>query len=115
MKEIKAYVRREKAGEVVESLRRNGISRMTLLDVHAVGFGEDPDFCAPLQELFTRYHQHVVKLELVCNEQQVEPLIDTIEQAAHTGFEGDGLIFVSNVGTAVRIRDGATGNSALKS
>jgi len=43
----------------------------------------------------------------------VGPAIDAIRSAANTGNIGDGKIFVTDLGQAVRIRTGETGEDAL--
>ena len=39
--------------------------------------------------------------------------VDTIVKAAQTGQIGDGKIFVSDIGDAIRIRTGETGKEAI--
>ena len=34
------------------------------------------------------------RIEIACNDEIVEPIIDAIRQHAHTGKKGDGIIFV---------------------
>ena len=113
MKEIKAYIRRDNAARVVERLQQAGARGITLLDVHAVGYGEEPDYFVRDEDVFTRYHTHMVKLELVCADHDASQLVATVQDAAHTGSRGDGMIFVAEVPQAVRIRDGASGDEAL--
>ena len=43
----------------------------------------------------------------------VEPAMEAIIKAAHTGKIGDGKIFVSSIEQVVRIRTGETGESAV--
>ena len=54
-----------------------------------------------------------IKLEVATEDDQVEVIVQTIRESAHTGEIGDGKIFVSNVEEAVRIRTGETGNDAI--
>ena len=44
---------------------------------------------------------------------QVQRVLDTITRTAKTGSIGDGKIFVRDLGMAVRIRTGETGDTAL--
>ena len=53
------------------------------------------------------------KLEIAVNDDEVDRAIDAIEHAAKTGNVGDGKIFVTDLGQAVRIRTGETGPDAL--
>jgi len=43
----------------------------------------------------------------------VQRVIEAITRSAKTGSVGDGKIFVSDLGSVVRIRTGETGESAL--
>jgi nitrogen regulatory protein P-II 1 len=54
-----------------------------------------------------------LKVEVVVADGAVQGAIEAITKAAHTGKIGDGKIFVSDIGEAVRIRTGETGESAL--
>jgi nitrogen regulatory protein P-II 1 len=54
-----------------------------------------------------------IKIELVVADDMVEPAMDAIIKAAHTGKIGDGKIFVTNVEQVLRIRTGETGESAV--
>ena len=52
-------------------------------------------------------------IEIVVDDDLVEPAIDCIEQSAKTGRIGDGKIFVSSIDQAIRIRTGEKGNDAI--
>jgi nitrogen regulatory protein PII len=54
-----------------------------------------------------------VKIEVYVADNQVARVIETISRTAKTGSVGDGKIFVSDLGSVVRIRTGETGESAL--
>jgi nitrogen regulatory protein P-II 1 len=49
----------------------------------------------------------------VVADDRVEPAIEAITKAAHTGKIGDGKIFVSPIEQAIRIRTGETNDSAV--
>jgi len=44
------------------------------------------------------------KIEIIANDEDVDRLVDAICEAALTGKEGDGKIFVSPVEDVIRIR-----------
>ena len=116
MKEIKAYVRRSRVNQVVEALLRAWAPGITVVEVHPVGRGFDPRYFDPLSgEDVIRSDTlfEVVKVELVCVDQDVERLVQVMLKEAQTGAPGDGLIFVSEVTKAVRVRDGASGEEIL--
>jgi len=54
-----------------------------------------------------------VKIEMVLPDQRVESVVEAILKAAKTGKIGDGKIFLSTVGDAIRIRNDEHGESVL--
>ena len=115
MKEIKAYIRRDEINEVVERLQRAGAPGVSVIEIHPVGYGYEANPFAPHgARLADRYrYLTIVKLEIMCADSQVEPLVEVIQTTCCTGNSGDGMVFVSDVVGAVRIRDGARGEGAL--
>ena len=112
MKKIEAVIKPFKLDEVRESLSEIGVNGLTVTEVK--GFGRQK--CHT--ELY-RGAEYVVdflpksKIELVVADDMVEPAMDAIIKAAHTGKIGDGKIFVTNVEQVLRIRTGETGESAV--
>ena len=54
-----------------------------------------------------------IKVEVVCDDALASRVVEAVQQAANSGAIGDGKIFVLDVGQAVRIRTGETGDTAL--
>jgi nitrogen regulatory protein P-II 1 len=112
MKKIEAIIKPFKLDEVRESLSSIGVNGLTVTEVK--GFGRQKGHT----ELY-RGAEYVVdflpkiKLELVVADDLVDPAVDAIIKAAHTGKIGDGKIFVSSVEQVVRIRTGETGEAAV--
>jgi nitrogen regulatory protein P-II 1 len=115
MKEIKAYIQRYCVNKVVKALEEGRAPGITIVEVHPVGYGYDPNyFEQQLKDAFKRYgYLSVVKLEIVCDDCDVERLVQIILKESSTGSKGDGRIFVADVRDAVRIRDGVRGSAAL--
>jgi nitrogen regulatory protein P-II 1 len=115
MKEIKAFIRRCCVNAVVEALERAGAPGITIVEVHPVGYGYEPNYFEPqFQDAYKRYsYLNIVKLEIVCRDQDIDRLIAVVREVCRTGASGDGMIFVADVFQAVRVRDGATGEAAL--
>tara|TARA_R110000868_G_scaffold110522_4_gene299348 strand:- start:675 stop:1004 length:330 start_codon:yes stop_codon:yes gene_type:complete len=105
MKEIKAFIRKEKLNEVAKDLKKNQFCCFTVFEGEGVGNYSDENTQFPSLK-FPFLHNKVIKIEIVCNKEDVDKVIDTIRTHAHTGKRGDGLIYVSTVETQVRIRDG---------
>ena len=78
------------------------------------GFGRGGDARGP-QRLAEEVMDFLpgVRLEVICHDDQVDEVVATIEQAAHTGLRGDGKIVVTPVEMAVRISTGERGEGAL--
>lgn len=112
MKEIKAYIRTEKAEEVIETLAEAGIHDVTVIDVMGCGHLMDPHNCKYSIEFVDRYSR-LAKLELLCRDEEVERIVSMIREAAYTGMKGDGKIFVTPIEYIVKIRTGETGVVAL--
>ena len=115
MKEIKAYIRRDEINDVVDQLQRAGAPGVSVIEIHPVGYGYEANPFEPHRaRLIDRYrHLAIVKLEMMCGDRQVEALLRVIQSICCTRNPGDGMIFVSDVVDAVRIRDGVRGERAL--
>jgi nitrogen regulatory protein P-II 2 len=112
MKQVIAIIKPFKLDEVREALSAIGVQGLTVTEVK--GFGRQKGHT----ELY-RGAEYVVdflpkvKLEVAITDSQLDAVIDAIEKAARTGKIGDGKIFVMDLGQAVRIRTGETGETAL--
>jgi len=112
MKKIEAIIRHFKLEEVKNALTEHGIHGMTITEVR--GFGRQKGHTEMYRG--TEYSVDFVpkiKIEIVVPDDQVQPLLDTIIRAAQTGQVGDGKIFVSDLGDAIRIRTGEAGEEAV--
>ncbi|HOJ50843.1 MAG TPA: P-II family nitrogen regulator [Spirochaetota bacterium] len=115
MKKIEAIIQPSKLEEVKEALSEIGVSRLTVSDVQ--GFGRQKGH----SEIFKGQEYEIqfirkVKLEIVVNDDFLEPTINTILKVAKTGEKGqigDGKIFVLPVEEVIRIRTGEKGPGAV--
>lgn len=104
MKEIKAFIRPEKLNKLAEHLKKEKFCCFTVFEGEGVGDYADPITKFPsLKHPFL--HNKVVKIELVCDKEDVDSIIKIIKDFGQTGDRGDGLIYVSNVEKRIRIRD----------
>ncbi len=112
MKKVEAIIKPFKLDDVREALSAIGITGMTVTEVK--GFGRQKGHT----ELY-RGAEYVVdflpkiKIELIISDDQLEPSLNAITQAARTGKIGDGKIFVSDVQKVVRIRTGEEDLAAI--
>ena len=103
MKMVVAIIKPFKLDDVRSALAEVGVQGITVTEVK--GFGRQKGHT----ELY-RGAEYVVdflpkvKLELAVDDDQVDRVIEAIIETARTGKIGDGKIFVSELGHAVRIR-----------
>jgi nitrogen regulatory protein P-II 1 len=117
MKEIKAYVRRSEVDQVVQKLRNVGVPGVSIIHIHPLGYGYEPNPFEPHGAGFVDRYRYltIVKLEIMCADAQVDTIVEAIQAHCRSGDCGDGMIFVSEVIDAVRIHDGQRGEAALGS
>lgn len=102
MKEVKAYIRHQQVNQVIEALEQAGFTDMTLVDARGITAGLKPEDYHFSLELAEKY-MNVVKLEIICQDQNAARIVELIKTTAHTGRKGDGLVIVTPVEHAVRI------------
>ncbi len=112
MKEVKAYIRCQKVEAVINSLEDEGISGVTMIDVLGIGTYSDPKTEKYSITCVEKYSD-IAKLELVCSDEDVHSIVEIIRKTAFTGLKGDGIVYVSPVEMAVKIRTGAVGETGL--
>ena len=105
MKKVEAIIRPERLEQVKKALEEKGFVAMTVTEVK--GRGEQKGITLQFRgrtmevDLLPK-----VKIEVVVKDEEVDPVIETIVEAARTGKYGDGKIFVIPVEKAVRVRTG---------
>jgi len=104
MKEIKAFIRPGKVSEVALNLQKNGFCCFTFFEGDGSGKYVDPKKEYPSLK-HPYLHSKTAKLEIVCDSKNEESIIKIIRESAHTGRSGDGLIYVVDVNSKIRIRD----------
>jgi len=113
MKEIKAYVRSEKVDAICEGLAEAQCPGVTLVPVNPVGYGFNPNYSISLGGETESAEKGITKLEIVCDDQDVDKFCEVIRMRGYTGFAGDGIIFVSPIACALKVRTGLRDADAL--
>jgi nitrogen regulatory protein PII len=109
---ITALVRPSKVDAVKSALVSLDIVGMTVAEVR--GFGRQKGQVERYRgNEFTVDFLSKSKIIVVVDDSKVEAAISAISEAARTGEIGDGKIFITPVETAVRIRTGERGVSAI--
>jgi len=112
VKLVVAIVKPHRLDEGKEALRDAGVQGLTTTDVE--GFGRQRGHT----EVYRGAEYQVdfvpkVRVEVLCDDDQVQGVIDAIAKSARTGKIGDGKIWVTPVEQIVRIRTGEMGPDAL--
>ncbi|MGQ9813962.1 MAG: P-II family nitrogen regulator [Candidatus Roseilinea sp.] len=111
-KKIEAFIREDALEDVKEALRAIGIMGMNVHEVR--GHGRQGGI--ELAWRGSSYRMDMIpklQLNIVLSDHNVEKTVETIIQAARTGEEGDGIIFIYPVEDVIRIRTGERGRDAL--
>lgn len=112
MKLISAIIKPHVLDDVRDELAKAGIQGLTVTEVK--GFGRQKGHTEVYRGAeYTVDFVPKVKIETVVADELVEAANNAITEAARTGSIGDGKVFVSDVGDAVRIRTGEMGEDAL--
>ncbi len=112
MKLVTAIIKPFKLDSVREALSSLGVEGMTVSEVK--GFGRQKG----QTEIYRGAEYAVnfvpkVKIEIAVDDEMADQLVESIRDTAQTGNIGDGKIFVTELGSAVRIRTGETGGDVL--
>jgi nitrogen regulatory protein P-II 1 len=105
MKLLKAFVRTSKLDETIRRLEDAQAPGISVSSVHGVGYGYEP-LLFTLSPSELHKIPEVAKVEIVCQDSELNRLLDALVHAARTGSQGDGIVFVTPVERAVRIRTG---------
>jgi len=112
MKLVIAIIKPFKLEDVRDALTQLGVSGMTVSEVK--GYGRQKGHT----EIYRGAEYAVnflpkVKIEVAVPTERADAAVEAIAAAAKTGQIGDGKIFVTDIGQAVRIRTGETDANAL--
>ena len=112
MMKLEAIIQPSRFESVKDALREVGIEGMTVTEVRGHGRQKGHTEVYRGRE-YTLDLLPKVKIEMVLPDQRVESAVEAILKAAKTGKIGDGKIFLSTVGDAIRIRNDEHGESVL--
>ena len=104
MKEIKAFVKPFKVNDILNQLLQAGFPNITVSMAEGTGnFNSDE---SSLSTHFSITDSKVAKIEIVCDDSEVEKIVDIISTKGRTGNSGDGIIFVSDIEKVYRVKTG---------
>ena len=104
MKEIKAFVKPFKVNDILNQLLQAGYPNITVSMAEGTGSFKSDELS--LSTHFSITDSKVAKIEIVCNDVDVEKIVSIISTKGRTGNPGDGLIYVSDIQKVIRVRTG---------
>tara|TARA_R110002050_G_scaffold90831_1_gene190983 strand:+ start:316 stop:633 length:318 start_codon:yes stop_codon:yes gene_type:complete len=102
MKEIKAFVHRNRISDVVHELKQSGYKYISVVDVLGLLKALSSQEQQYSVDLGTKVVSEI-KLELVCDDDQLDSAIDIICRQGRTGQKTAGWIYVTEVEQAIKI------------
>jgi nitrogen regulatory protein P-II 1 len=112
MKIVIAVIKPFKLDEVKEGLTEIGVQGLTMSEVS--GFGRQGGHTETYRGAeYTIDLVPKIRLEVLVEDSQAQPVVDKILETARTGRIGDGKVWILAVEDVVRIRTGERGSDAL--
>jgi nitrogen regulatory protein P-II 1 len=103
MKEIKAFVRLKRLTDIVNKLREAGFLGLTIFEGEGTGrYSDNRKKWSSLNHPFS--HSKVAKIEMVISDEKVNEAMQIIHENGETGYPGDGIIYVSEILEAVKVK-----------
>lgn len=112
MKEIRAYIQPFMLQKVTDALHRVHIRGMSVSEIKGFGREKDESYPHHAGDNVVEFTPKV-RIEIICNDEEVDSIIETIQKNAHTGRRGDGKIIVLDVREAISILTGEKGSKAV--
>lgn len=104
MKEIKAYIQPFMLQKVTDALHEIHIHGMSVGEIKGFGKEKDEGYPHHSRDHVTEFTPKM-KIEIICLDDEVSKIVDTIRRSGHTGRKGDGKIVVTDVEKVFSIRN----------
>ena len=112
MKLVTAIIKPFKLDDVKAALTEIGLPGVTVSEVR--GFGRQRGHTEVYRSAeYTVEFVPKISLEILVEDDEAKRVADTIVEAARTGQIGDGKVWISDIGTIIRVRTGEMGADAL--
>ena len=113
MKRITAYIKPHKLAPVTLALHKiEGLTGLSATNSRGFGRGRALEAPHTVRKDLVDFIPNV-RIEVVCLNELVDEIVESIRFQAHTGLRGDGKIYVETIDRAVRISTGERGEAAV--
>lgn len=104
MKEIKAFVKPNRIQKIIDALTDNGFKSMTLSQAEGTGAFKTKGAKPSID--FHVTDSPVIKIELVCQNEEAQEVIKIIIANGRTEELADGIIYLTDIEDAFKIKTG---------
>ena len=104
MKVLKAFVKPFKVNDILNQLLQAGFPNITVSMAEGTGHFNSEE--SSISTHFSITDSKVAKIEIVCNENDVDKIVGIISQKGRTGNPGDGIICVSEIEKVYKVKTG---------
>lgn len=112
MKKIEAIIRLSRFEQIRDALAEIGVRFFTLTEVKGFGLQTGPKMVYRGSTYDSDYIARL-QLDILCEEERVKEITETIVKSGRTGEVGDGKVIVYDVEHIVRIRTSETNAEAI--
>ena len=113
MKKISAYVQKNYLKRVMQTLISAQFSKLSFTNISTLGRISDREKANYSIE-FARKYSKMVKVELTCQEKDVQEVVEIIQKRACIYQHDEGIIFGAPMRQAVKIRTDENGKQILR-
>jgi len=104
MKQIKAFVQRNKLDSVIDAIEKHGVGGLTVIQAQGRGKGERPMLGNPRGTGTHKAQFNTLEsVVVVVDDSKADSVANAIVNAASTGSKGDGKVFITPVEESIDI------------
>jgi len=104
MKQIKAFVQRNKLDSVIDAIEKHGVGGLTVIQAQGRGKGERPMLGNPRGTGTHKAQFNTLEsVVVVVDDSKADSVANAIVNAASTSSKGDGKVFITSVEESIDI------------
>lgn len=113
MKKVTAIVRRDLVGEIIRAIKDAGCRCISAVDIDGLADLVDPEK-EHISFEYEAYYMKMSRIEVLCRDDSVETVMESIKRHGRTAHAGDGFAFITAVERAAEIKSGEEGEGMLR-
>ena len=113
MTKVTGIVRIGLVGEIIHTIEEAGCRCLSVVDICGLGDLLDPER-ERISFEYEGYYMKMSRIEVLCRDEDVQTLVEIFKRYGHTNHPGDGVVYVSPVERAAKIRSGEEGEGVFQ-